>query len=537
MKKILLPTCFSALLFNISVAQNCPPLNPTNDNTGIAGDLILSEINPGDFIELYNTTNSDIALSSIQHQLCSPFNYIALSTLASSVVVPANGYATVPWPANFNDTNAGGEVILYKNSSFSNSSNIIDFVCWGTNPHGSRKSQAESVGKWQSGSSCAGALLGGSIHRIASTNGTSASSYNTTSASSPLNCTSNLCTGVNCDDGDACTADSCDNVSGCVNTVIVCNDLNPCTIDNCDPLTGCTTTPINCDDNNVCTVDTCSGSGCVSLPVSCDDNDACTDDNCQPLSGCTTTPINCDDGNSCTTDGCDPLTGCTYVAVGCNDGNACTADSCDATGCLNTAIVCGDGNVCNGTETCDPVLGCQPGTPLVCNDGNACTDEVCNPTTGCFSTPVVCDDTDNCTTDGCDSISGCFFLPLDCNDADSCTIDSCAGGQCFNTLISECGINAMEEIAGGGIAITVFLNPSGLQNQLNFQFILRESSQVRLEIFDGAGRRLAVLFDGFVTSSYLQNIKYQPKGISHGMIIFRLQTERETYYGRALMVQ
>src|SRR6185436_11446884 len=45
-------------------------------------------------------------------------------------------------------------------------------------------------------------------------------------------------TPVSCDDGNACTLDSCDPVSGeCVHTAIVCNDSNACTTDTCDPTT------------------------------------------------------------------------------------------------------------------------------------------------------------------------------------------------------------------------------------------------------------------------------------------------------------
>jgi hypothetical protein len=117
---------------------------------------------------------------------CSPFTYSAVG----AVVVPAGGYVTVAWPVSFNDTDAGGEVQLYDSSSFATSTDIIDFVCWGVNPHGSRKSQAESVGKWIGpGGPCPPALTGGAIHRITNTTGTGAASYNTSAAPSPMNCT------------------------------------------------------------------------------------------------------------------------------------------------------------------------------------------------------------------------------------------------------------------------------------------------------------------------------------------------------------
>src|SRR5262249_29294707 len=45
-------------------------------------------------------------------------------------------------------------------------------------------------------------------------------------------------TPVNCDDGDACTIDSCDPQAGCTHVPRDCDDGEPCTADSCDPLTG-----------------------------------------------------------------------------------------------------------------------------------------------------------------------------------------------------------------------------------------------------------------------------------------------------------
>ena len=123
----------------------------------------------------------------MQHQLCSPFDYAALSALAPSTIVPAGGFATVPWPGIFVDVDAGGEVILYSSNSFGSDTAILDFVCWGTNPHGSRKTQAETVGKWQG--ACAPALSNSALHRTSGETGIVLSSYNTVDPTSPLDCT------------------------------------------------------------------------------------------------------------------------------------------------------------------------------------------------------------------------------------------------------------------------------------------------------------------------------------------------------------
>ena len=51
---------------------------------------------------------------------------------------------------------------------------------------------------------------------------------------------------------------------------------------------------MSCGDNNACTTDSCNpATGCVNAAVSCDDNNSCTDDSCDPASGC----VNTDNGS------------------------------------------------------------------------------------------------------------------------------------------------------------------------------------------------------------------------------------------------
>ena len=64
---------------------------------------------------------------------------------------------------------------------------MVDFACWGVNPHSTRKALAESANKWSG--ACAAALTGGAIHRRISADGTTAADYDTSSSPSPLNCT------------------------------------------------------------------------------------------------------------------------------------------------------------------------------------------------------------------------------------------------------------------------------------------------------------------------------------------------------------
>lgn len=175
---------FFFLVVAVNARAQCDPaLVVPSDGTAIPTPVVMSEVNPGagGYIELFNPTNAVVNMTG--WWFCSPFNYSPVG----AINVPAGGYVTVAWPANFNDTDAGGEVQLYDSSSFGTSTDIIDFVCWGTNPHGSRKGQAESVGKWSG--ACCGVLVNGAIHRITNTTGTTAASYNVTAAPSPMNCT------------------------------------------------------------------------------------------------------------------------------------------------------------------------------------------------------------------------------------------------------------------------------------------------------------------------------------------------------------
>jgi hypothetical protein len=389
-----------------------------------------------------------------------------------------------------------------------------------------------------------------------------------------------------CDDGNACTVDACDPVVGCTGTPVangtacddltvcnghetcqagvctagtppVCNDGNPCTLDLCNAVSGCQSTPLAdgtlCTDANVCNgTETCVVGLCTpGAALVCDDGNPCTTDSCDPASGCQATPVadftacgdgdacngaetcqggtctggtplNCNDGNACTTDVCDVVSGCINTPIvgcqscttagDCADGNPCTVDACNAGVCSNTPAAngtsCDDGTVCNGTETCQAGL-CMPGTPLVCDDGNVCTADSCDAVTGCIhtptpgcqpctvaadcadanpcttdacnggmcsntavangtscadatvcngaetcqagtctaGTPLVCDDGNACTTDSCDAVAGCLHTPIagctpcvtagDCADGNACTTDACSAGVCSNTPVAN----------------------------------------------------------------------------------------------------
>ena len=82
--------------------------------------------------------------------------------------------------------------------------------------------------------------------------------------------------GQACNDGDACTLDSCDLPGTCTATAKSCDDGKAETLDGCDPSVGCvhlwTATAawpclsnVDCDDGDACTFDTCVGGSPGSL--------------------------------------------------------------------------------------------------------------------------------------------------------------------------------------------------------------------------------------------------------------------------------
>jgi hypothetical protein len=247
---------------------------------------------------------------------------------------------------------------------------------------------------------------------------------------------------LDCDDGNPCTTDSCDLKLGCVHTMtnapcddgnactagdtcakgacvagspVNCVDGNPCTDDSCDPGTGCghVANSKPCSDGDVCTLgDTCAKGACLagSKKLVCDDANPCTVETCDPVDGCVTAPVDgqcsdddvctlgdhcsagvcvgsgqeldCDDGNVCTDDVCAASVGCKHTANGvpCNDNDACTlVDACMGGTCVGAVdLQCADESFCNGMESCNPVVGCEPGQPPILEDGIACTKDACD---------------------------------------------------------------------------------------------------------------------------------------------------------------
>src|SRR5207237_2166025 len=90
--------------------------------------------------------------------------------------------------------------------------------------------------------------------------------------------------------------DSCDPATGCVFT-FACDDGNPCTADTCDTSAGCQHAAVAdatpCPDGNLCNgAETCHAGVCTAgAPLSCSDGGECTTNVCDPQLGCMCPPI------------------------------------------------------------------------------------------------------------------------------------------------------------------------------------------------------------------------------------------------------
>ncbi len=238
----------------------------------------------------------------------------------------------------------------------------------------------------------------------------------------------------------------------------VCNDGNACTKDSCNPDGSCKNDQqagLACDDGNACTQsDACAAGSCVGGGVqTCDDNNPCTNDNCDPNSGCihinaiagATCP---DDGDTCTSDTCDGAGTCKHIAGQglCSINGQCIkagtvnpANPCQVCNPLQstTAFVEQNGLPCDDSDLCTTGDKCQggvcKGAPMDCTakDG-ACAKGTCSNGI-CSAQPKagLCTDNDACTLNDVCIDGVCKGIPKDCSGLDdTCYIGSCQAGQC-----------------------------------------------------------------------------------------------------------
>lgn len=255
---------------------------------------------------------------------------------------------------------------------------------------------------------------------------------------------------ADCDDGLACTLDSCNITSGyCLiepNTTI-----GPCSADACVPkfCVGGSRDGTPCARLSDCSAGggECAGYQCVGGAY---DGTACLPVLEGPSNWTAWSPSSsatevwlyhfCGYGGGiCQSDPC--YLGGEAQLDNCNDGSQCTHDFCDPGAplgdrCSHTAVNCSDGNSCNGEEWCDAELGCMEGQPFMptnCDDEIGCSLDICNATSmQCEHDYSACSE---CTSDP------------DCDDSDPHTDDYCVTGRC-NFTGAPCSLDCLPCGAG-----------------------------------------------------------------------------------------
>jgi hypothetical protein len=248
-----------------------------------------------------------------------------------------------------------------------------------------------------------------------------------------------------CDDGLACTVDSCVN-GACAHAR---EDARCEAGDICAPVVGCVTP---CDDASDCgalDLGECGFGHCTFVTDElgyctrrldddvCGDAFGCTDDVCSESGECTSVPsdANCDDELECTVDVCDP-SNTTHDADGCGhtpsdalcaDDFACTVDLC-----------------LPGHDRADVMKGCvHVPDDTVCADAHdaECTASVCTPALGCqlrvFG--AECESGQHCdlATGSCAPLGVCEE-DADCSDGNPCNgVELCETGMGFCYLAEE----------------------------------------------------------------------------------------------------
>jgi hypothetical protein len=289
-------------------------------------------------------------------------------------------------------------------------------------------------------------------------------------------CCSSTCTfetsGSPCtDDGDACTADTCDGAGACDHPAAAdgtaCDDGIACTTGETCQAGVCGSSAPACDDDESCTADTCEVSDCFSTGHGAGCNDpVCEATICALDSYC----CNTDWDNICVNGDANFSPGSVNLCAGrenfcantgspdgtlCDDGDPATGgDVCTGGVCAGTADLC-SGVTCSASDQCHAVGTCDPGTglcsdPLLangtpCDDSGACTtSDTC---TGgvCAGTATDCSgSSDQCNTGVCNAGSGlCEAQAANegggCNDGLFCNAgETCSGGVCGGGGFIDC---------------------------------------------------------------------------------------------------
>jgi hypothetical protein len=268
------------------------------DNLGVVINEIMAQPASvsdaaGEWLELFNGGSAPVNIQG--WRLSDEAGQVHTINAGGALFVPARGYLVLA--RNTNSTANGGVRAAYQYSGFDlnatadvvalldNSQTLQDRVQWGPG-----LGFPVAVGKSM-------ALRGVALDNAVGSNWALSTASLVADPSTPVGPNRDVMTTacnagapLFCADGNPCTSDSCNPVTGCqfAPNTTPCTDGNPCTSgDVCAGGVCSPGAPLLCNDGTACTQDSCSQvAGCVNGPISCDDGIPCTVDSCSPTLGC-----------------------------------------------------------------------------------------------------------------------------------------------------------------------------------------------------------------------------------------------------------
>ncbi|KAK5580980.1 hypothetical protein RB653_001007 [Dictyostelium firmibasis] len=191
----------------------------------------------------------------------------------------------------------------------------------------------------------------------------------------------------NCPGLNKCKSKVCNSDGSCtLFNLTAIDDGNPCTDDYCDPVTGNITHNITqkCSGCNTCDVKT---GKCVAQNSHCDDGNPCTDNSCvasanstssSQIGVCTQTPTTkCDLGDKCMVYSCTLEGGCNATQRVCPNSGPCKIGYCEpGVGCKLKNRVCSSDWFCIEAQ-CDETYGCIQFDRRCVPDNSRCEEGIC----------------------------------------------------------------------------------------------------------------------------------------------------------------
>ncbi len=127
--------------------------------------------------------------------------------------------------------------------------------------------------------------------------------------------------------------------------------------------------------------------------------------------------------------------------------------------------------------------------------------------------------------------SGSNAIP---NTATSISSSNCAGGVAIAAVTSK-AVTATEEVVESAVTVSAFPNP--FANRITFKVTSPISGNAALELFDMAGRKVAMPFQGTVEAGVTKMIGYDVPSANKVPMVYKFSVGSKTFTGKLMPLQ